>query len=95
MDAETKKKARARLKRIEGQVAALGRMLEADGHCVDVLLQISAAQGALGGVGQLILGQHIETCVSEAFVHGDEADRQVKIEELLDVFSRYGRIGAR
>ena len=95
MDDETKSRARARLKRVEGQVAAIGRMLDADDTCVDVLLQISAAQGALGAIGHLILGEHIETCVSEAFRHGDEADRQLKIEELLDVFSRYGKIGSR
>ncbi len=95
MDDQTKRKARARLKRIEGQVAALGRMLDADADCVDVLIQISAAQGALAGAGQLILGQHIESCVSEAFRHGDEAERALKIEELMDVFSRYGRMESR
>jgi len=95
MDDKTKRKARARLKRIEGQVAALGRMLDADADCVDVLLQISAAQGALGGAGQLILGQHIESCVGEALRHGDDAERALKIEELVDVFSRYGRMGSR
>lgn len=91
MDDSTKKRARARLKRIEGQIAALGRMLEADQPCVDILLQISAAQGALGGAGQMILGKHIETCVSEALRHGNDDERQEKIDELLDVFSRYGR----
>ena len=95
MDSETKRKARARLKRVGGQVAALSRMLDSDTYCVDVLLQISAAQGALGGVGQLILGQHIQSCVSDAFRNGDESERQLKIEELLDVFSRYRRMGAR
>ena len=95
MDEATKKRARSRLKRIEGQISPLGRMLEADEPCVDILLQISAAQGALGGAGQMILGNHIETCVSEAFRHGDEGERQVKIDELLDVFSRYGRRGVR
>jgi DNA-binding FrmR family transcriptional regulator len=95
MDDDIKRKALARLRRIEGQVAGLGRMLGEDSSCVDVLLQISAAQGALGGVGQLILGQHIESCVSETFLHGDAGQRQEKIEELLDVFSRYGRMGGR
>ena len=95
MNNDAKRKAQARLRRIEGQVAGLSRMLEKDSHCVDVLLQISAAQGALGGVGQLILGQHIESCVTETFLHGNDAQRQEKIEELLDVFSRYGRMGGR
>jgi DNA-binding FrmR family transcriptional regulator len=95
MREDIQRKAKARLRRIEGQVAALGRMLDDDAPCVDVLLQISAAQGALGGVGQLVLGQHVETCVSDTLRHGDAAERQEKIEELLDVFARYQRMGGR
>ncbi len=90
MDAETKKKVLARLKKIEGQAAALSRMVDEDAYCVDTLLQISAARGALGRVGEIVLGQHIETCVTNALKHGDEADRHQKIAELMDVFSRYG-----
>ena len=89
MPTETKKKVNARLKRIEGQTAALRRMVEEDNYCVDVLTQISAAQGALMKVGQIILGSHVRTCVSEAFDHGTEDDKVAKVEELMDVFGRY------
>lgn len=89
MDEATKKKVLARLRRVEGQTAALRRMVEEDTYCVDVLTQISAAQGALGKVGQIILGSHVRTCVSQAFDRGTDQDKVEKVEELMDVFGRY------
>lgn len=93
LDEATRKKLVLRLRRIEGQTSALRRMIEEDRYCVDVLLQIAAVQGALGKAGQLLLGQHIESCVAHAFETGSEDDRQNKIDELMEVFSRYGGIG--
>jgi DNA-binding FrmR family transcriptional regulator len=87
---EAKAKARGRLRRIEGQVQGLQRMIEADAYCVDVLLQISAVQGALEQVQKLLLGRHIESCVADALRTGSRSERQQKIEELLEVFSRFG-----
>ena len=89
MDETTKRKMIGRLKRAEGQLAAVRRMVDEDSYCVDVLVQISAVQGALSRVGELLLGSHIQHCVTEAFESGDEDERQAKIEELMDVFSRY------
>jgi len=90
IDAETKAKAQGRLRRIEGQVQGLQRMIAAEAYCVDILLQISAAQGALEQVQKLLLGRHIESCVSDALRSGSRNERQRKIDELLDVFSRFG-----
>ena len=87
---ETKGKARGRLRRIEGQVQGLQRMLDNDASCVDILLQISAVQGALEQVQKLLLGRHIESCVTDALRSGSKSDRQQKIDELLDVFARFG-----
>jgi DNA-binding FrmR family transcriptional regulator len=87
---ETKAKTRGRLRRIEGQVQGLQRMLDNDAYCVDILLQISAVQGALEQVQKLLLGRHIESCVADALRSGSRAERQQKVEELLDVFSRFG-----
>ena len=92
MKGDTKKQATARLKRIAGQVAGIQRMLEQDRYCVDVLLQVAAARAALDGVGKLVLGQHVETCVAEAFASGKKRERADKIAELLDVFSRFGAV---
>ena len=90
LNEDTKAKARGRLRRIEGQVQGLQRMVENDAYCVDILLQISAAQGALEQVQKLLLGRHIESCVTDALRSGSKTDRQQKIEELLDVFARFG-----
>ena len=90
LNEETKGKARGRLRRIEGQVQGLQRMIDSDAYCVDVLLQISAVQGALDQVQKLLLGRHIESCVADALRSGSKSERQQKVEELLDVFSRFG-----
>ena len=63
--------------------------------CVDVLLQISAARGALSKSGQVLLKSHIETCVSDAFASGGpEASRQ-QVTELMEDFDRFGGLAAR
>jgi DNA-binding FrmR family transcriptional regulator len=90
MDGEAKDRTHGRLRRIEGQVQGLQRMIEADAYCVDILLQISAVQGALEQVRKLLLGHHIESCVSDALRSGSKGDRQRKIDELLAVFARFG-----
>jgi DNA-binding FrmR family transcriptional regulator len=90
IDDETKAKAQGRLRRIEGQVQGLQRMLAADAYCVDVLLQVSAVRGALEQVQKLLLGRHIESCVADALRSGSRAERQRKVDELLEVFSRFG-----
>ena len=90
LNEEAKAKVRGRLRRIEGQVQGLQRMIDADAYCVDVLLQISAVQGALEQVQKLLLGRHIESCVAEALRSGSKSERQQKVDELLEVFSRFG-----
>jgi CsoR family transcriptional regulator, copper-sensing transcriptional repressor len=90
IDDETKKKAQGRLRRIEGQVQGLQRMIAADAYCVDILLQVSAVQGALEQVQKLLLGRHIESCVADALRSGSRTERQRKVDELLEVFSRFG-----
>ena len=90
LDDVGKKKLTTRLRRVEGQGAALRRMLDEDEYCVDVLLQISAVQGALGKVGHILLESHIRHCVREAFDGGDAEARDEKIDELMEVFARYG-----
>ena len=85
-----KKKLLARLRRAEGQLAGIGRMIEDDKACVDTLIQISAIQGALGKIGALILTEHIEYCVTDALQNGNEDHRRETIDDLMDVFSRFG-----
>ena len=92
LDAETKRRTRARLRRIAGQVAGIERMLEEDRYCVDVLLQIAAVEAALEKVGKIVLGSHVETCVSHAMESGSREERREKVDELMEVFSRFGSL---
>lgn len=89
MDADTKGKALGRLRRIEGQIQGIQRMVDEEKYCVDILLQLSAVQGAVEQVQKLVLGQHIESCVSEAIRSGNTRERAKKVGELLDVFARF------
>lgn len=94
-DPSAQKKLLARLRRVEGQVSAICRMVDEEKYCVDILLQISAVQGALGKAGQLLLGTHVETCVATAFESGSKKEREKSVDELMEVFSRYGGIAGR
>jgi CsoR family transcriptional regulator, copper-sensing transcriptional repressor len=86
---ETKAKILGRMRRIEGQVQGLQRMVDNEAYCVDILMQIAAVQGALEQVEKLLLGRHIESCVADAMRSGSRGERQQKIDELLDVFARF------
>ncbi len=88
MNATTKQKVEARLKRVAGQVSGVQRMVEEDRYCVDVLMQISAARAALAKVSKMLLESHIQTCVTGAFESDDAEDRAAKIEELVRVFDK-------
>ena len=89
IDDETKVKALGRLRRIEEQVQGIQRMVEEEKYCVDILLQLTAVEGAVEQVQRLLLGRHIESCVADAIRSGSTRDRQKKVEELLEVFSRF------
>jgi DNA-binding FrmR family transcriptional regulator len=81
-----KEKILARLKRIEGQLRGIQKMVTDDKYCVDILIQISSVQGATQRVGNLILEDHIKGCVREA-VENDEGDKS--INELVDIIQRF------
>jgi CsoR family transcriptional regulator, copper-sensing transcriptional repressor len=68
-----------RLRRIEGQIRGLERMVEEDAYCIDVLTQISAATRALQAVGLELLGEHLDHCVRNAIATGGpDADEKVR-----------------
>ncbi len=95
MDAETKRRALHRLRRIEGQVQGIQRMIDEDKYCVDIMLQLSAVQGALEQVSKILMHRHIESCVMDSMKAGSERKRARKIEELVGMFSRHGGFAAR
>jgi DNA-binding FrmR family transcriptional regulator len=78
-----------RLRKIEGQVKGLVRMVEEKRYCVDILTQLRAVRAALKRVEEGVLREHVEHCVAEAIRGGDKAQQQAKVEELLQVLGRY------
>ena len=92
MDEDTRGKASARLKRIAGQVTGIQRMLDEDRYCVDVLLQVAAVQAALLETGRVILSGHVDNCLTEAIRSPDPKERRKKLDELMQLFSRFMRI---
>jgi DNA-binding FrmR family transcriptional regulator len=92
MSSETKSKVETRLKKIQGQVAGVNRMVGEGRYCVDVLLQISAARAALDRVGQIVLRSHVETCVRDAAASGNNREIRKKLDELNDVLSRFSSL---
>lgn len=67
----------ARLRRIEGQVRGLQRMVEADAYCIDVLTQVAAVSKALQGVGVKLLDEHLQHCVTGAAANADRTEELV------------------
>jgi CsoR family transcriptional regulator, copper-sensing transcriptional repressor len=79
-----------RLRRIEGQVRGLQRMIEDDKYCIDVLTQISATNRALQSVALQLLEEHMGTCVVDAAAR-DGAEAEVKVKEASDAIARLVR----
>ena len=79
-----------RLRRIEGQIRGLQRMVDEDTYCIDVLTQVSAATKALQSVALLLLQDHLGHCVAGAIAEGGDAASQ-KIEEATDAIARLVR----
>jgi len=81
----------SRLRRIEGQVRGIEKMVDDDRYCIDILTQIAAVNTALEAVALKILDEHVRHCVAGALTSGDEADAHKKTEELLEAVQRFAR----
>jgi len=77
-----------RLKRIEGQVRGLIRMIEGDKSCEEILIQISSAKTALHKTGQVILEGHLHHCVLDGIREGKEEETIEKLSSAIEQFSR-------
>jgi len=91
MNVETKKAVATRLARIEGQVRGLSQMVEKDRYCLDVVTQVRAARAALARIEQIVLADHLGSCVEQAIASGDPEQQRRKVAELIQVFSRADR----
>ncbi len=88
--ANDKAKILARLRRIEGQVRGVQKMVEEDQYCVDVLTQLSAIIAGARASGMLVLDDHIRGCVLGTCRHGHQ-DREAMVEELTEAIERFTR----
>lgn len=88
----THKENLANLKRIEGQIKGIQRMVEKEAYCIDIVNQIHAAVNALYGVSEKILAKHIEGCVAKAFKGKSKKEILKKIDELMSVIKRLHKL---
>ncbi|MEX0701387.1 MAG: metal-sensitive transcriptional regulator [Planctomycetales bacterium] len=82
----SKEDLQGRLRRIEGQVRGLQRMVEKDTYCIDVLTQLNSVLAALKATGMGLLDDHVRHCVRESVQQGDKDE---KIDELMAAVGRF------
>jgi len=90
VDADIKDRNLKRLRRIEGQVRGLQKMVESDRYCADIMMQISSVQEALRGVGRELMRNHLKHCASTA-IRSSDADATLMYDELIDLMYKNTR----
>ncbi len=78
-----------RLNRIEGQIRGISKMIQEERYCVDILTQIRSASNALAKVQENIFKGHLESCVRDSLAGDDTQDREKKVDEILEILSRF------
>lgn len=91
MQEKTSKAVTTRLARIEGQVRGLQSMVKEERYCLDLVAQVRAARAALAKVEEIVLADHLASCVEHAILSGDPDEQRKKVAELIEVFSRADR----
>lgn len=93
MNKEERARVVSRLKRIEGQIRGIQKMVEDNRYCIDVLTQTASIVSALRGVEDQIMQQHLETCVSDAMSSNNQSLKDEKISEVMTVLSKFRKHG--
>jgi DNA-binding FrmR family transcriptional regulator len=91
VDTAVERGAATRLRKIEGQVRGLQRMVDERRYCPEILQQISAVQASLGSLSELLLRGHLKHCVTDAIRSGDPARAEEVCSELADLYRRQSR----
>jgi DNA-binding FrmR family transcriptional regulator len=91
VSAEIKTANLKRLRRIEGQIRGIAKMVEEDRYCADIIIQIASAQEALRGVGRQLMRNHLQHCATHAITLGDEEKKLAMYDELLDLVYKHLR----
>ena len=79
----------ARLKKVEGQIRGIQRMIEDERYCIDILNQLQAVEAAIKRVEANILRKHLEGCVASAFRTGSEREQDGKLDEIMKLLIRF------
>ncbi len=90
VDTDVKEKNLHRLRRIEGQVRGLQRMVEEDRYCADILTQVSSVNEALRAVGRELMRNHLKHCATQA-IRSDEARAEAMYDEIVELMDRHTR----
>jgi CsoR family transcriptional regulator, copper-sensing transcriptional repressor len=90
VDADAKERNLKRLRRIEGQVRGLQKMVEEDRYCADVLTQVSSVHEALRAVGRELMRNHLKHCATSA-LKGAPAEAEAMYDELVDMMYKHSR----
>lgn len=90
VDADIKERNRKRLRRIEGQVRGLQKMVEEDRYCADILTQISSVHEALRAVGRELMRNHLKHCAASA-IRASDADAEAMYDELVELMYTHSR----
>ena len=90
VDADLKESALKRLKRIEGQVRGLHKMVEEERYCADILVQVSSVQEALRGVSRELLRNHLRHCAASALKKGGE-EAHAMADEIVELMHKHNR----
>lgn len=80
-----------RLKKVEGQIRGIIRMIEEHRYCIDILTQLAAVQGALARIQESILERHLKSCVAESFEAATLKERTAKINEIITLLRKTRR----
>jgi DNA-binding FrmR family transcriptional regulator len=80
-----------RLRRIEGQVRGLQRMVEENRYCADIIMQVASVQEALRGVGRNLMKNHLQHCAAKAIKNGRPAESAAMYDELLELIYKHLR----
>lgn len=91
VDAEVKENMMLRLRRVEGQVRGIQKMVEEERYCPDVLTQMSAIHESLRSVERILMKNHLQHCATEALRSGDALKAQKTYDELTELFYRHAR----
>jgi CsoR family transcriptional regulator, copper-sensing transcriptional repressor len=91
VDPETKVSNVNRLRRIEGQVRGIQKMVEEDRYCPDIMMQLSAVQEALRTVGRALMRNHLKHCTTHTVLHGSPGEAEAMYDELLNLIYKHSR----